>query len=189
VELLITLLVLIEEQRKTVWLFLQTELAELATVKCLYPLFSGVCGESGTDYNIFAALVTKMPKKGLQGPVSWPASDCPLRFILKEVYNCSSGVQMRVSLGCGHCPSHGDDDKSEVNSARLKDLCGRINKTALGLCLACLQANAGNETPAKCLHQQLLERWVENDPFLGGVNGERFRYGRSRARSSSLVEL
>lgn len=176
VELLTTISVLIEEQRKTAWLSLQSDLAELATVNCLYPLFGSVCGESGTDYNIFATLIAKMPRNGVQGPVSWPASNCPLRFVLKGIYNWGSDIHIRVPLGCGHGPSHGDDEKYEVKSAGLKDLCVRINKTALGLCLVCLQANAGNETPTKCSHQQLLERWVENDPFLGGVNDEGFRY-------------
>ena len=161
-ESLTTFPVLVEEQRKTAWLSLQNELASLATVKCQYLRFKRVCGQSGTDYNIFGTLMSKMPKDGPQGPVSWPASNYPLRFILKGIYNCGSGVHFQVSLDCGHR----DDPKVEVNSASLKTLCGRVNKTALGLCLACLQTNAEDETPTKCPHQQLLERWVENDPFV-----------------------
>ena len=144
------------------WKSLQGELATMATLKCPYPIGRCSCFSSGTDYNIFTALIAKMPNYRPQGPVSWPASDCSLRFILKETYNCGSGVNYQLSLSCGHV----SNCRYEVEGARLKSLCDRVNKIALGLCLTCLQANAEDDTPAKCSHQQLLERWVENDPYI-----------------------
>lgn len=94
--------VLIEEQRKAVWLSLQNGLTTMATTKCYRPVARRFCYQTGTDYNIFASLVAKMPNYSPQGPVSWPASDCSLRFILKETYNCDSGVYYQAQSRCGH---------------------------------------------------------------------------------------
>jgi len=146
--------VLIEEQRKNVWLVFHNELTSMASIEC--------CGHSGTDYNIFATLVQKWPVSGYrhQGPNPWPPSSCSLRFVLKETFGSGSSCYYRPQMSCGH--KYGIQKESV---AKFKTLCDRVNKTALGLCLTCLQNVAEDAPPAECLHNP-LERWVENDPFI-----------------------
>jgi hypothetical protein len=67
-------------------------------------------------------------------------------------------------LDCSHSVASGTG--YPVTSTKLKALCDRVNMTALGLCITCLQVIAEDGQPAKCSHQQQLERWVESDPFI-----------------------
>ena len=156
--------VLIEEQRKAVWLLLYSELTDMATVHCGFLSGRGpsrhACSRTSRDYNFLATLVAKMPKYRPKGPISWPPRDCSLRFILKEIHCCGSGTYFKASYSC----DHGEDFVREVDGATIEMLCSRVNKTVLGLCLTCLQAAAEDTVPAKCSHQLL--RWVKNDAFI-----------------------
>jgi hypothetical protein len=147
--------VIVEEQRKAVWRLFHDELPKLATKECTA---YRTCNQAGTDYNFLPALVAKLPNHRVVNPVSWPPSDRPLRYILRETYNCGGSIACRA--GCGHA----DSVKSwDVTCEDLKALCDRVNKAALGLCLLCLPSP--HVVPGDCPYH-LLERWVENDPLV-----------------------
>lgn len=154
--------VLIEEQRKTASLFLRDELLQLATAKCPrdFPHAGVRCNKPTTDYNIGLAMINSLPTFKIRTPISWPPSDQPLRYVLKETYDYCENILCRVNHGC-HNASH----SFTVERETLRTLCERANKVALGLCLDCLSGTALETKPGDCAHQ-LLERWIENDPFV-----------------------
>jgi hypothetical protein len=119
----------------------------MATSKC--PGY-GSCAGTGTDYSIFAKLVAKMHNYRPKGPISWPAGDRCLRYILKETYGSSSGLCYSVVWSCVH---GGSGRNYDVSAAELKAICDRVNKSAAGLCLTCLQAIEEDAAPVKCPHQ------------------------------------
>lgn len=153
--------VLVEEQRKAAWLLLHNELPKLATSRCQYDNYSS-CSVKRTDYNFCAALVAEFPHHVAENPVSWPSSDRSLRYILKETYNCSSAISCNITRVCGHSARLGELEWT-VTCGDLRALCNRVNKVALGLCLARIPGQG--TVPDKCSHQ-LLERWAEQDTFV-----------------------
>jgi hypothetical protein len=85
------------------------------------------------------------------------------------------------------CVSGHNQGSCNVDTTTLKAICDRVNTTALGLCLTCLRAPAEDAAPAKCTHQ-VLERWVENDPFVGRLGGDADERQGDRTRRGRLQE-
>jgi hypothetical protein len=153
--------VLVEEQRKTAFLFLRDELLKVTTSKCSnFPLYGTQCEKPTTDHNISVALIKSLPTFKLGAPISWPWSDRPLRYVLKETYDHSENIPCHVTHRC-----HNVTEDFEVERDTLTTLCERANKVALGLCLDCLSGKAQGTKSEGCSHQ-LLEQWIESDPFV-----------------------